>query len=321
MESKNEKILITGALGQIGTELTAKLVEIYGKDNVIASGIDKWREGITTAGHYERIDVTNFKLLEDFIKENKITTVYHLASLLSGTSEKQPLFAWKLNLEPLLHLCELAREGYLRKIFWPSSIAVFGKGIPKHNVGQDVVLNPTTVYGISKMAGEKWCEYYHDKYGVDVRSIRYPGLISWKAPAGGGTTDYAVEIFYEAVEKGEYQCFISENTAMPMLYMDDAINATIKLMQEPAENISVWGSYNLGGMSFTPAELANEIKKIMPDFKISYQPDFRQSIADSWPASIDDSKAKEDWGLSYEFDIKMMTEEMIKNLKVKLGKS
>ncbi|MDY3317469.1 NAD-dependent epimerase/dehydratase family protein [Riemerella anatipestifer] len=321
MESKNEKILITGALGQIGTELTAKLVEIYGKDNVIASGIDKWREGITTAGHYERIDVTNFKLLEDFIKENKITTVYHLASLLSGTSEKQPLFAWKLNLEPLLHLCELAREGYLKKIFWPSSIAVFGKGIPKHNVGQDVVLNPTTVYGISKMAGEKWCEYYHDKYGVDVRSIRYPGLISWKAPAGGGTTDYAVEIFYEAVEKGEYQCFISENTAMPMLYMDDAINATIKLMQEPAENISVWGSYNLGGMSFTPAELANEIKKIMPDFKISYQPDFRQSIADSWPASIDDSKAKEDWGLSYEFDIKMMTEEMIKNLKVKLGKS
>ncbi|MEJ8590273.1 NAD-dependent epimerase/dehydratase family protein [Riemerella anatipestifer] len=321
MESKNEKILITGALGQIGTELTAKLVEIYGKDNVIASGIDKWREGITTAGHYERIDVTNFKLLEDFIKENKITTVYHLASLLSGTSEKQPLFAWKLNLEPLLHLCELAREGYLKKIFWPSSIAVFGKGIPKHNVGQDVVLNPTTVYGISKMAGEKWCEYYHDKYGVDVRSIRYPGLISWKAPAGGGTTDYAVEIFYEAVEKGEYQCFISENTAMPMLYMDDAINATIKLMQEPAENISVWGSYNLGGMSFTPAELANEIKKVMPDFKISYQPDFRQSIADSWPASIDDSKAKEDWGLSYEFDIKMMTEEMIKNLKVKLGKS
>ncbi|MDY3520752.1 NAD-dependent epimerase/dehydratase family protein [Riemerella anatipestifer] len=321
MESKNEKILITGALGQIGTELTAKLVEIYGKDNVIASGIDKWREGITTAGHYERIDVTNFKLLEDFIKENKITTVYHLASLLSGTSEKQPLFAWKLNLEPLLHLCELAKEGYLKKIFWPSSIAVFGKGIPKHNVGQDVVLNPTTVYGISKMAGEKWCEYYHDKYGVDVRSIRYPGLISWKAPAGGGTTDYAVEIFYEAVEKGEYQCFISENTAMPMLYMDDAINATIKLMQEPAENISVWSSYNLGGMSFTPAELANEIKKIMPNFKISYQPDFRQSIADSWPASIDDSKAKEDWGLSYEFDIKMMTEEMIKNLKVKLGKS
>ncbi|UZX27894.1 NAD-dependent epimerase/dehydratase family protein [Riemerella anatipestifer] len=321
MESKNEKILITGALGQIGTELTAKLVEIYGKDNVIASGIDKWREGITTAGHYERIDVTNFKLLEDFIKENKITTVYHLASLLSGTSEKQPLFAWKLNLEPLLHLCELAKEGYLKKIFWPSSIAVFGKGIPKHNVGQDVVLNPTTVYGISKMAGEKWYEYYHDKYGVDVRSIRYPGLISWKAPAGGGTTDYAVEIFYEAVEKDEYQCFISENTAMPMLYMDDAINATIKLMQEPAENISVWGSYNLGGMSFTPAELANEIKKVMPDFKISYQPDFRQSIADSWPASIDDSKAREDWGLSYEFDIKMMTEEMIKNLKVKLGKS
>lgn len=320
METYTEKILITGALGQIGTELTAKLVELYGKENVIASGIDKWREDITPAGLYERIDVTNHKLLEDFIKQHQITTVYHLASLLSGTSEKQPLFAWKLNLEPLLHLCELAKDGYLKKIFWPSSIAVFGKGIPKNNVGQEVVLNPTTVYGISKMAGEKWCEYYHDKYGVDVRSIRYPGLISWKAPAGGGTTDYAVEIFYEAVEKGAYESFIAENTAMPMLYMDDAISATLKLMQAPAEDLSVRYSYNLGGMSFTPAELAAEIQKEMPDFKISYQPDFRQAIADSWPASIDDSVAKKDWGLSYDFDITEMTKEMIKNLKIKLGK-
>lgn len=320
METTTEKILVTGALGQIGTELTSKLVEIHGKENVIASGIEKWREGNTAAGWYERIDVTNYKLLEDFIKEQKITTVYHLASLLSGTSEKQPLFAWKLNLEPLLHLCELAKDGYLKKIFWPSSIAVFGKGIPKNDVEQDVVLNPTTVYGISKMAGEKWCEYYFDKYGVDVRSIRYPGLISWKAPAGGGTTDYAVEIFYEAVENGKYKSFIAENTAMPMLYMDDAISATIKLMEADKDALTVRSSYNLGGMSFTPAELVAEIKKEMPDFEISYEPDFRQAIADSWPASIDDSRAKNDWGLSYDYDITTMTKEMIKNLKIKLGK-
>lgn len=316
----SEKILVTGALGQIGTELTSKLVEIYGKENVFASGIEKWREGNTAAGWYERIDVTNNKLLEDFIKEKKITTVYHLASLLSGTSEKQPMYAWKLNLEPLLHLCELAKEGHLKKIFWPSSIAVFGKGIPKSNVGQEVVLNPITVYGISKMAGEKWCEYYFDKYGVDVRSIRYPGLISWKAPAGGGTTDYAVEIFYEAVENGKYKSFIAENTAMPMLYMDDAISATIKLMNAPKESLTVRSSYNLGGMSFTPAELAAEIKKEMPEFEISYEPDFRQAIADSWPASIDDSVAKNDWGLTYDFDITEMTKEMLKNLKIKLNK-
>lgn len=320
METNTEKILVTGALGQIGTELTSKLVEIHGKENVIASGIEKWREGNTAAGWYERIDVTNFKLLEDFIKEQKITTVYHLASLLSGTSEKQPLFAWKLNLEPLLHLCELAKDGHLKKIFWPSSIAVFGKGISKNKVGQEVVLNPTTVYGISKMAGEKWCEYYFDKYGVDVRSIRYPGLISWKAPAGGGTTDYAVEIFYEAVQNGKYKSFIAENTAMPMLYMDDAISATIKLMNANKEKVSVRSSYNLGGMSFTPAELAAEIKKEMPDFEIFYEPDFRQAIADSWPASIDDSKAKDDWGLSYDFDITTMTREMLENLKIKLKK-
>ena len=315
-----EKILITGALGQIGTELTVRLSEIYGKENVIASGLDKWKEGITEAGYYERLDVTNFQAVTEVIKEHNITTVYHLASLLSGTSEKQPLFAWKLNLDPLIHLCELAKEGILNKIFWPSSIAVFGKGIPKENVGQDVVLNPTTVYGISKMAGEKWCEYYHDKHGVDVRSIRYPGLISWKTPAGGGTTDYAVEIFYEAVEQGKYTSFISENTAMPMLYMDDAINATLKLMEAPKENLTVRTSYNLGGLSFTPKELATEIKNEMPDFEIDYKPDFRQAIADSWPASIDDSIAQKDWGLTYKFGITEMTKDMLKNLKVKLGK-
>lgn len=320
MSQPREKILITGALGQIGTELTNRLVEIYGKDNVIASGLDRFDKNLTSAGYYERMDVTNTQLVRQIIKEYEITTVYHLASLLSGTSEKQPLFAWKLNVEPLLNLLEMAREGLISKIFWPSSIAVFGKGIPKENVGQDVVLNPTTVYGISKLAGEQWCDYYHSKYGVDIRSIRYPGLISWKTPAGGGTTDYAVEIYYEAIEQGKYTSFISENTAMPMLYMDDAINATLKLMDAPKENITVRTSYNLGGLSFTPSELAEEIKKEMPDFEIDYKPDFRQAIADSWPSSINDSIAKRDWGLTYEFDISAMTKDMLKNLKMKLGK-
>ncbi|QHN64538.1 NAD-dependent epimerase/dehydratase family protein [Bergeyella cardium] len=318
MKNSTERILITGALGQIGTELTAKLVEIHGKENVIASGLDRWDKTLTQAGYYERMDVTNTQLVRQIIQEYEITTVYHLASLLSGTSERQPLFAWRLNVEPLLNFLEMAKEGLIQKIFWPSSIAVFGKGIPKHSVGQEVVLNPTTVYGISKMAGEKWCEYYHEKYGVDIRSIRYPGLISWKTPAGGGTTDYAVEIFYEAIEEGKYKSFITENTAMPMLYMDDAIDATLQLMQAPKESISVRSSYNLGGMSFTPKELADEIKKHIPDFEVSYEPDFRQAIADSWPASIDDSVAKADWGLNYKFGIREMTEDMIKNLRIKL---
>ncbi|WP_417429293.1 NAD-dependent epimerase/dehydratase family protein [Halpernia sp.] len=315
-----EKILITGALGQIGTELTNRLVEIHSAENVVASGLDRWQKDLTSAGYYERMDVTNTQLVKQVIKDYDITTVYHLASLLSGTSEKQPLFAWKLNLEPLLNFCEFAKEGLISKIFWPSSIAVFGKGIPKENVGQDVVLNPTTVYGISKMAGEKWCEYYFDKYRVDVRSIRYPGLISWKTPAGGGTTDYAVEIFYEALEEKKYTSFISENTAMPMLYMDDAINATLKLMAAPKENLSIHSSYNLGGMSFTPEELAAEIKKEIPEFEITYEPDFRQKIADSWPASIDDSLAKKDWDLDYKFGISEMTKNMLKNLRKKLQK-
>lgn len=313
-----EKILITGALGQIGTELTNKLVEIHGAENVVASGIDPYKDGISSAHAYEVLDVTNTNLLKQIIEKYKITTVYHLASLLSGTSEKNPLLAWKLNIEPLINLCEMAKDGLFSKLFWPSSIAVFGKGLSKENVGQEVVLNPTTVYGISKLAGEKWCEYYFDKYNVDVRSIRYPGLISWKTPAGGGTTDYAVEIYYKAIEDGKYTSFISENTAMPMLYMDDAINATLQLMEAPKDSIKVRTSYNLGGMSFTPKELAKEIKKEIPEFTIDYKPDFRQAIADSWPASIDDSVAKKDWGLTYEFGIAEMTKDMLKNLKKKL---
>lgn len=320
MKSQTERILITGANGQIGTELALKLASIYGKENVIASDL-YIKDGIDIAGKHIILDVSDQQALENTIKEHQITTVYHLASLLSGTSEKQPVLAWDINLTPLLHLCEMAKNGLIQKIFWPSSIAVFGRGIPRKNVEQEVVLNPSTIYGITKVAGEKLCEYYHEKYHVDIRSIRYPGLISWKTPAGGGTTDYAVEIFYEAVEKQQYTSFIKEGTAMPMLYMDDAINATIQLMQAPSENLSVRTSYNLGGLSFTPEELANEINKIIPEFTISYEPDFRQKIAESWPESIDDSIAKKDWGLNYQFGIKEMSEDMIKNLKVKLGKA
>ena len=313
-----EKILITGALGQIGTELTQRLVNLFGKENIIA--LDIKDNPTTSAGFYEKIDIENTELISQIIDKYQITIVYHLASLLSGTSEKNPQLAWKLNIEPLLYFLELAKERKINKLFWPSSIAVFGKGIPKHDVGQEVVLNPTTVYGISKLAGERWCEYYHEKYGVDVRSIRYPGIISWKTPAGGGTTDYAVEIFYKAVEDGKYTSFISENSALPMLYIEDAINATIQLMDAPKEQITIRSSYNLGGLSFTPKQLSDEIKKIVTDFEITYEPDFRQAIADSWPASIDDSIAKKDWGLTYEFGIGEMSEDIIKNLRVKLAK-
>lgn len=319
MEPHTEKILITGANGQIGTELTYKLASIYSKDSVIAS--DLYLSDVKVAGEHIILDVSDHKAIENTIREHKITTVYHLASLLSGTSEKQPILAWDINLTPLLHLCEMAKNGLIQKIFWPSSIAVFGRGIPKENVGQEAVLNPSTIYGITKVAGEKLCEYYHLKHKVDIRSIRYPGLVSWKTPAGGGTTDYAVEIFYEAIEKQQYTSFIKEKTAMPMLYMDDAINATIQLMQATSKSLSVRTSYNLGGLSFTPKELAEEIKKIIPEFKISYEPDFRQQIAESWPESIDDNIARKDWGLNYQFGIKEMSEDMIKNLKVKLGKT
>ena len=319
MKSYTEKILVTGANGQIGTELTLKLASIYGKENIIASDV-YIKENVDIAQKHIILDVSDHQAIENTVKENNISIVYHLASLLSGTSEKNPLLAWNINLNPLLHLCQMAKKGLIKRIFWPSSIAVFGRGIPRANVGQEVPLNPTTIYGVTKVTGEKLCEYYHEKHNIDIRSIRYPGLISWKTPAGGGTTDYAVEIFYDAIEKGAYKSFIKEDTKMPMLYMDDAINATIQLMETPKENISVWTSYNLGGLSFTPEELAKEIKEIIPDFKISYEPDFRQQIAESWPESIDDSIAKRDWQLKYNFDIKEMTKDMIKNLKIKLNK-
>lgn len=318
METVTGRILITGALGQIGTELSAKLSEIYGKDNVVATDIRDVHTN-NPAGHYEVLDVMDFEKAKSIVEKYNIKIVYHLASLLSGTAELKPELAWKLNIDPLLFFLNLAKDKTIDQIFWPSSIAVFGRNIPKQNVGQEVPLNPSTVYGITKLAGEKWCEYYFNKFGVDVRSVRYPGLISWKAPAGGGTTDYAVEIYYKAIEDGKYTSFISENTAMPMMYMDDAIDATLQLMHAPEESLSVHSSYNLGGMSFTPKELAASIQKEIPSFEISYTPDFRQAIADSWPASIDDSVAKKDWGLSYKFDTNSMTLDMLKNLRVKLG--
>lgn len=316
METITGKILVTGALGQIGTELSTTLADIYGNHNVIISDV---REAPDTSLTFEKLDVMDLETFRDILDRHDVRVVYHLASLLSGTSEKNPGLAWKLNIDPLLFLCNLAKDKIIDQIFWPSSIAVFGRGIPKENVGQEVPLNPSTVYGITKLAGEKWCEYYFNHHGVDVRSIRYPGLISWKAPAGGGTTDYAVEIYHKAIEEGRYTSFIAENTAMPMLYMDDAIAATIRLMQAPSEAISVRTSYNLGGMSFTPRQLADSIRREIPGFEISYAPDFRQAIAESWPASIDDSVARKDWGLSYWYDMDAMTREMLENLRVKAG--
>lgn len=314
METITGKILITGALGQIGSELSAALAEIYGEEKVIITDV---REASDASLTFEKLDVLDLETFRTIIDKHQVKVVYHLASLLSGTSEKNPSLAWRLNIDPLLFLCNLAKDKIINQIFWPSSIAVFGRGISKENVEQEVPLNPATVYGITKLAGEKWCEYYYRNYGVDVRSIRYPGLISWKAPAGGGTTDYAVEIYHKAIEEGRYTSFIAENTAMPMLYMDDAIAATIRLMQAPSETISVRTSYNLGGMSFTPKQLAAAIRRKIPGFEISYAPDFRQAIAESWPASIDDSVARKDWGLAYWYDIDSMTREMLENLRVK----
>lgn len=314
MKTETGRILITGALGQIGTELSTTLAQIYGNDRIIVSDVREPSSDLE-AGFFEQLDVLDLTRFREIIEKHEVKIVYHLASLLSGTSEKNPALAWKLNIDPLLFLCNLAKDQKIDQIFWPSSIAVFGREIPKTNVGQEVPLNPATVYGITKLAGEKWCEYYHSQYGVDVRSIRYPGLISWKAPAGGGTTDYAVEIYHKAIEEGKYTSFIAADTAMPMLYMDDAIAATLKLMQAPAEDLTVRTSYNLGGMSFTPSTLAEAICKEIPDFTIDYAPDFRQAIAESWPASIDDSVAKRDWGLEYKYDINSMTKDMLLNLK------
>ncbi len=312
------KILVTGALGQIGSELTSALREIYGVENVLSTDIQQ-KEKVDDP-NYEKLDVMDATQISDVVSQNKITIVYHLAAMLSATAEKYPRKGWDLNMESLLTFLDLAKDKKINQIYWPSSIAIFGPETPKQQTEQNALAIPTTVYGISKRAGELWCNYYHEKFGVDVRSIRYPGLISWKTRPGGGTTDYAVDIYYQALEEGKYECFLSENSALPMMYMDDAIRATIELMQADADKLTIRTSYNLNALSFTPKEIAAEIQKQIPDFEISYKPDFRQAIADSWPASIDDSVAQKDWGWKPEFDLEKMTEAMLENLKVKLNK-
>jgi nucleoside-diphosphate-sugar epimerase len=309
------KILIIGACGQIGTELTQKLREIYGVENVIASDIRKLNIDVVNSGPFEVLNALDFNQIQHLVEVHQIDEVYLMAALLSATAEKNPAFAWDLNMNSLFHVLNLAKAGKIKKIFWPSSIAVFGPTTPRENTPQYTIMEPSTVYGISKQTGERWCEYYHNIYGVDVRSIRYPGLISWSSPPGGGTTDYAVDIFHKAIAKKKYDCFLSSETKMPMMYMDDAIAATIQIMQSPKEQIKIRSSYNLAAMSFTPTEIAQEIKKHVPEFTITYHPDFRQKIADSWPASIDDSAAREDWNWSHQFDISSMTIDMLNHLK------
>ena len=309
------KILIIGACGQIGTELTHKLRELYGTDNVIASDIRKLNNEVVNSGSFEVVNALDFNQIEHLVEKYHIDEVYLMAALLSATAEKNPAFAWDLNMNSLFHVLNLAKAGKIKKIFWPSSIAVFGPTTPKDNTPQYTIAEPSTVYGISKQAGERWCEYYHNIFGVDVRSIRYPGLISWTSPPGGGTTDYAVDIYHKALDDKSYECFLSADTALPMMYMDDAIRATIEIMQAPADAIKIRSSYNLSAMSFTPDEIASEIKNHIPEFSISYKPDFRQKIADSWPSSIDDQRARTDWGWNHRFDLKEMTADMLENLR------
>jgi len=313
MAGTQERILIIGAGGQIGIELSAELSKIYGHDNVISS--DLKAPTVATKNPFEILDALDGKALFELVKKHRITQVYHLAALLSATGEQNPMFAWKLNMESLFHVLDLAKEKHVQQIYWPSSIAVFGPTTPRQNTPQYTVMEPSTIYGISKQAGERWCEWYFNKFGVDVRSLRYPGLIGWKSAPGGGTTDYAVHIFHEALKKGTYESFLTENTALPMMHMEDAIRATIEIMQAPMEKIKIRGSYNLAGISFSPKEITAEIKKHIPDFTITYKPDFRQAIADSWPQSIDDGDAKKDWGWQEKYDLPKLVENMLTNLK------
>ena len=308
-------ILILGACGQIGTELTYALRDKYSNDVIIASDIREGNEDLMKSGPFELLDATDYNALEDIIAYYEISEVYLMAAMLSATAEKFPMRAWNLNMNSLFNVLNLAKERKIDKIFWPSSIAVFGPNTPDTYTPQNTIMEPTTVYGISKQSGERWCNYYHNKFGVDVRSVRYPGLISWKTMPGGGTTDYAVEIFHKALSEGHYSCFLKEDTKLPMMFMDDAIRATISLMESKAEKIKIRSSYNLAAMSFAPHEIAKSIQGIIPDFEITYAPDFRQDIADSWPNSIDDSKAQGDWGWQPEFDLEKTTEIMLKNLK------
>ena len=309
-----DRILVIGACGQIGVELTLALRKQYGNSNVVASDLREENDLLKGTGPYVSLDVMNKEMLHVQVIRQNITQIYLLAAILSATGEKNPNLAWSLNMQSLLNVLEIAQDESVQKVFWPSSIAVFGPTSPKVNCPQQTIIEPTTVYGISKYAGEFWCNYFFNRYNVDVRSIRYPGLISYKSQPGGGTTDYAVEIFYEALADKKYDCFLKEDTYLPMMYMPDAIRATIELMEAPMENIKTRTSYNISGMSFSPKEIAAEIKKHIPEFVIDYNPDYRQKIADSWPQSIDDSIAKKDWGWNAKFDLSAMTEDMLKNL-------
>jgi nucleoside-diphosphate-sugar epimerase len=313
-----DKIMIIGACGQVGTELTLRLRDIFGNANVLATDI-KEAEGIFKEGPFEILNALDSKKIAELVGKYNITQVYHLAALLSATAEKNPMFGWQLNMQSLLDVLNIAKDQKLHKVYWPSSIAVFGPNTPRINTPQHTIMDPSTVYGISKLAGERWCEYYFNKYGVDVRSIRYPGLISYKTEPGGGTTDYAVHIFYEAIKQGSYECFLSADTALPMLYMPDAIKGTIELMEAPAGEVRIRSSYNLSGFSFTPAELAVIIQKHIPEFNISKKPDIRQAIADSWPASIDDSAARKDWGWKPDYDLEAMVSDMLENISAMTG--
>lgn len=308
-------ILVLGASGQIGTELTQKLRKTYGNANVIASDIRKGSEELMASGAFEIIDATDKQTILETVVKYKVTQVYLLAAMLSATAEKMPQKAWNLNMNSLLAVLDLAKEKHIEQVYWPSSIAVFGPLTPKENTPQQTVMQPSTVYGISKVSGEFWCNYYHEKFGVDVRSLRYPGIISWKTKPGGGTTDYAVDIYFKALEEQKFECFLSENTRLPMMYMNDAVDATIQLMQAKPKDVKIRTAYNLSAIDFTPKEIAQEIKKHIPDFEISYNPDFRQAIADSWPSSIDDSEARKDWNWKHNFDLKSMTEDILNSLK------
>ena len=312
---QKEKILVIGASGQIGVELTLALRKIYGNSNVIASDLREENPLLTGSGPYVSLDVMNKEMLHVQVIRQGITQIYLLAAILSATGEKNPSLAWNLNMQSLLNVLDIAKEEKLTKVYWPSSIAVFGPTSPRQNCPQKTIIEPTTVYGISKYAGEFWCNYYFNKYGVDVRSLRYPGLISYKSAPGGGTTDYAVEIYMDALEEKKYECFLEEDTYLPMMYMPDAIRATIELMEAPKEKINIRTSYNLSAMSFSPKEIGAEIQKHIPDFTMTYKPDYRQQIANSWPQSIDDSVAAADWNWKPEYDLAKMTEDMLENLR------
>jgi len=313
----SEKILIIGAGGQIGSELTYKLRAIHGDANVIASDLNYNNLELVNSGTFEIIDAMDYASIKICCEKHNIDTIYLMAALLSATGEKYPMKAWDLNMQSLFHVLNLAKAKAIKKVFWPSSIAVFGPTTPTVNTPQYTVMEPTTVYGITKQVGERWCEYYHQKYDVDVRSLRYPGIISWKTLPGGGTTDYAVEIYHEALKNKNYECFLTENTALPMMYMDDAINATVNIMAAASDKIKIRSSYNLSGISFTPKEIAESIKKEIPEFEISYKPDFRQQIADSWPSSINDTEAREQWDWKHQFDLDAITKDMLTNLSDK----